>query len=237
MVLRKPFEMSFFEDEDYPVERVFGWADEPYIDSSSGPRVSGYLLYKRRIRPKFLQGVLVRESGVAVGMYDTTYLQYPFNEGQKFNQLSGELFATGLSGALNIDRNSFNESDAAYLALSKWFHGKLQQDVFPAIKKLQKSPAAKRRRQNIEALLRDLNSLTPRKGLLGAKADQLGRDGPLLVVRGKHVIINRDHPDGSGSSASMSRVLLAAALVLIGEATAEGIERTGEALRAARRER
>src|SRR5258706_14599644 len=128
MKLRKPYEQEFFDGESYPIRKVWIWENERYDKGDAGKetRVSGYLILKQQIRPKILQGILIRESGVAVGLYDPTFMEYPFNEGYKFNQLTGELFVDGLSGALNIDRNSFNETDDKYIALSTWLHEKLQ---------------------------------------------------------------------------------------------------------------
>jgi hypothetical protein len=110
--ITKPIEERLFKDPEYPIEQVFTWEDQTYMPVNGMSRkVTGYLMYKRQIRPRIMAGVLLREGGVAIGSYDTTYLQYPYNEGLKFTQLTGELFVEGLSGAINIDRNSFNETD------------------------------------------------------------------------------------------------------------------------------
>jgi len=237
IAVKKPFESSFFDDPDYPVEEVFHWMDQPFTDDQKPLRTSGYLLYKRRIRPKLLQGLLIRENGVAIGPYDPTYLRYPFNEGQKFNQITGEIYAEGLSGALNIDRNSFNETDDTYIALSSWIHKKLQKDVFSRIKELQSSPASFRRSENREAI----------QGTLSLAADQVdgkvrtvsferrGKAAPLLSLRRRTLYINQDHPDGSGSSAKQEKALLAAALVLKGIATPADIAEVDEIVQKAKK--
>jgi hypothetical protein len=218
MEVLKPFEECFFQDEYSKYSHVFKWIDEVYdATTKSSPKVSGYIIFKPQIRPKTMQGVLIRESGVAVGMYDSTYLQYPFNEGQKFNQLTGELYATGLSGALNIDRNSFNETDDRYLRLAEWLHGKLRQEVFPEIKRLQSGPAAKRRRENQAILKSTIGEVA--KSLHKRKSVQLraiGANMPLITMNRDELIVNTDHPDGRGSGAKREKVLLAAAVVLAG---------------------
>jgi len=220
--VRKPFERDFFEDEEYPVEEIFSWESEPFTNGAQPLRTTGYLIYKRRIRPKAIQGILVREAGVAIGLYDTTYLHYPFNEGQKFNQLTGEIFAAGLSGALNIDRNSFNETDDAYIALCTWFHRKLRDEgVFTRLKQLQSSPQASRRVEN-RALIGDTLEVFAENAeskIRSVRFEQLGKTEPLLKLRGSTLIINQDHPDGSGSGARREKALLAAALVMRGIAT------------------
>ena len=225
MEILKPLETEFFEDEHYKFSRVFKWIDEPYTEDETGPRVSGYLIFKPQIRPKAMQGVLVREGGVAIGTYDTTYLEYPYNEGQKFNQLTGELFASGLSGALNIDRNSFNQTDDRYLGLCGWFHDKLRTEVFPEFKKIQSQPAAKRRQENRMLVKRALQSVAESLGKRKKiEFQSLGSGRPLISVTGKDLTVNTDHPDGTLSGAKREKVLLAAALVLAGCVTPKKLD-------------
>jgi len=85
-------------------------------------RFTGYLFHQRtRIQPAELQGILIRIKGVGVGSYDRTFLHYPKSEGPMFSQLSGEIFVEqALEEALNIDRNSFNETHSHYLALQEY---------------------------------------------------------------------------------------------------------------------
>jgi hypothetical protein len=237
MRVRKPFEKDFFESEEYPPEKIFAWLDEPYTEDPGGPHASCYFIYKRRIRPKALQGLLVREGGVAIGMYDTTFLEYPFNEGQKFSQLTGEIFAKGLSGALNIDRNSFNQTDDRYLKLCSWIHAKLNSKVFPSIKKLQKSPASERRQENLAALERVLEAFAlSKRRKVGIGRRKLGKNAPLFKAADGKIIINIDHREGSGSSAKQGTVTLAGALILAEMVTPEQIEEVLEAIRDLKRE-
>ncbi|GAH48291.1 unnamed protein product, partial [marine sediment metagenome] len=175
---------------------------------------------------RVMQGILIRDGGVAVGVYDTTYLQYPYYEGFKFNQLTGELFAEGLSGALNIDRNSFNETDDVYLALAEWLHDRLQNEVFPRIKHIGKEVSAKPRRENIKLV----NSVLSRfagevtSTCREVSFEKLGKKGPLLEVEGQRLIINQEHPDGSGSGAKIDKLLFIAALVLKGKVSPSEVE-------------
>jgi len=226
-ILTKPFEARFFEDLEFPIEQVFTWKNHTYMTVNGVSRkVTGYLLYKRRIRPRLMAGVLVREGGIAIGSYDTTYLQYPYNEGVKFTQLTGELFAEGLSGAINIDRNSFNETDDTYLELAKWFHIKLQTEVFPKIKAISKEPTAKRRAENIKLVKSVLSSFAtqardPQKRI---SFEKLGIKGPLLSIEPDRLIINQEHPDGSGSGSKVDKLLFIAALVLKGKVSPSDVE-------------
>jgi len=226
MKLRKPFDKSFFVAGG-SVNKVWSWLSETYSKNGTDHKVSAYLIHKGRIRPKSMQGVLIRESGVAVGLYDTTYMEYPFNEGHKFNQLSGEIFAEGLSGALNIDRNSFNETDDRYLSLSSWLHEKLQKEVFPAIKKLQKLPGSSKREANkqaIASMIIALGRLIKNK-ITRAQFRSAGKREPLFEVSDRILYINSDHPDGKGSSAKQEKVLLAAAAIIAGHLSADKVEK------------
>ncbi|MBA7481015.1 DNA mismatch repair protein MutL [subsurface metagenome] len=226
-ILTKPFESAFFEDQEYPIERFFMWKDETYMSVDDHPlKVTGYLIFKRQIRPRIMQGILVREGGVAIGSYDTTFLQYPYYEGFKFNQVVGELFTEGLSGAINIDRNSFNETDDRYLALADWFHRKLQTEVFPKIKEISKEVSAKPRAENIELVKSVLSKLAREISSSYKQIDfqELNAEGPLFKVERDKLVINQQHPDGSGSGAKIDKLLFAAALVLKGKLNPGDVE-------------
>lgn len=229
--LSKPLEASFFKDEEYPVEQIFEWNNEVYMDKKkNGNGVSGYLIYKRKIRPNMLQGILIRSGGVAIGLYDTTYLEYPFYEGFKFNQMTGELFVEGLAGALNIDRNSFNETDDNYIALANWLHAKLQSKVFPKIKVMGKEISAKPRAENIALVRSILTRLAQRTESACAKIgfENRGKKGPLFKVEGGRLIINQEHPDGSGSGARIDKLIFSAALILTGKVSPGEVEELQE---------
>jgi hypothetical protein len=81
----------------------------------------GYVFSQRaRIVPPEIQGILVRIRDVAIGTYDKTLLHYPKEEGPIFSLISGEIFVEkGLEAALNIDRNSFNETHPHFEKLSE----------------------------------------------------------------------------------------------------------------------
>ena len=219
MKLFKPYEKDFFEDPKFPIKNIFVWTNEDY---TKGHKVSGYIIVKQHIRPKCMQGVLVRVSGVAVGMYDLTFLEYPYHEAAKFEQLTGELFVEGLSGALNIDRNSFNETDEDYLALVKWFHGKLYEDVFKVLKK----DMAKRRREAASTILTQTLSQYFQKHYKDqqVKLQKLGTGEKLFHKKGEILYINRDHPEGKPRKTTVEKLMLASILVVSGRVTVEDME-------------
>jgi hypothetical protein len=211
--LAKPFELDFFKS-DPPIQKIWSWIEELPEDL----KVTGYIIFKPKIRPKIQQGILLRESGVAVGLYDSTFMEYPFNEGFKFGQLTGELFVEGLSGALNIDRNSFNETDDKYLALSTWLHNKLQNEVFPFIKKHQKGPGASRRESNRNIITSKLLNMAKVHSfkINKVKFASSGSNASLFSIVDSKLIINTNHPAGKGSSAQSEMLVLAATLVMSG---------------------
>lgn len=207
--LTKPFEEDFLNDNQFPIKNSFRWENETYL---KGKKVSGYLIYKQRIRPKSLQGILVREAGVAIGMYDLTFLEYPFHEGTKFEQLTGELFVEGLSGSLNIDRSSFNETDDLYIGLVKWFHGKLQKEVFPKIKKEMQKKRSGDAADTITKLVKAYCEKNNKNFQI--KFDNTGKKEQLFQKEGAVLIINKDHPEGKLNKSKVDRFLLASILVL-----------------------
>jgi hypothetical protein len=102
-------------------------------------KFTGYMFNQRkRIQPAELQGVLIRIKGVGIGAYDRTFLHYPKSEGPMFSQLSGEIFIEqGIEEALNIDRNSFNETHKHYLQIQEvlWdYLGNSKRGVFTDIR-------------------------------------------------------------------------------------------------------
>ncbi len=127
------------EDADYKI-----YPRISYDKQMDGTRLRfvGYLFHQRkRILPAELQGILIRIKGVAVGTYDKAFLHYPKAEGPMPNQLSGEIdVEEGLEEALNIDRNSFNETHQHYLCLQKFLWDYLGGDngVFKDIRRRSK---------------------------------------------------------------------------------------------------
>ena len=102
---------------------------------------SGYVYAQQpRTSPEELRGVHIRIRNVGIGKYDKSWLGYPFNEGLKFGQLTGEIFVTqGLEPALNIDRDSFRETDVHYQALKAYLWERLKTEIFPEFKSRQKA--------------------------------------------------------------------------------------------------
>jgi hypothetical protein len=118
-----------------PNPKVYGFKHSKEI---SGRRLAffGYIYSQQpRIDPEEMRGIHIRIRNVGIGMYDKSWLGYPFNEGLKFGQITGEVFVEeGLEPALNIDRDSFRETDVHYQALRAFIWNLLRTTVFAEFK-------------------------------------------------------------------------------------------------------
>jgi hypothetical protein len=113
----------------YPLDYSVMIGDRPL-------RLTGYVYSQQPgITPEEIKGVHIRIRNVGIGLYDRTWLGYPFDEGLKFGQVTGEVFIVeGLESALNIDRDSFRETDVHFQALKAYVWGVLRETVFPDFK-------------------------------------------------------------------------------------------------------
>lgn len=217
----KPYLKEFFQSKEFPVKKIFKWQNETYTSNRKKYKISAFLILRQRIRPKSLQGVLVRQSGIAIGRYDLTYLSYPYHQGPKFEQLTGEIYADGLSGALNIDRDSFNETDDNYLALSLWFHKKLSK-VFKDISALQQSKS----RENIETKFNYTLNKILKKNYPSHKFKILknGKDNPIFAKTKNLISINKDNPNVKFKKETYLELLFASYILLKNVLSSEEIE-------------
>lgn len=103
-------------------------------------RFTGYIYSQQpSIDPEELKGVHIRIRHVGIGKYDKSWLGYPFDEGIKFGQVTGEIYVEdGLEPALNIDRDSFRETDVHYQAVRAYVWDILRKKVFAEFKSRQK---------------------------------------------------------------------------------------------------
>ena len=87
----------------------------------NGRKVSAKCYYYHqdiRIIPYELRGLLIRVKNVGIGTYENNFSKIASESPVILHQLTGELYVDeGLDSALNIDRNSFFESDDAYQRL------------------------------------------------------------------------------------------------------------------------
>lgn len=131
--LRKP--ISFPLDPEVSRKRVdYDFVPIGYNQIVSGLpkerarlKLEGYIYFQRKaIIPPEMRGILIRIRNVAIGYYDKSLLHFPLPIGPLANQVSGEIYVKeGLETALNIDRNSFRETDLHYIELQNSIFGAL----------------------------------------------------------------------------------------------------------------
>ena len=153
------------EEEDYKVYPVEfdGVVDDRRL------AFTGYIYHQRKsIAPPELRGLLIRIRNVAIGMYDKSLLNYPKAQGPRMAALSGEIYVEeGLEDALNVDRNSFRETDPHYLKLQEVIYTRLGGNrktrtpgVFSDIsKRSRERNRARRSREGLEVRMKMLDDI------------------------------------------------------------------------------
>ncbi|HEY3718395.1 MAG TPA: ATP-binding protein [Jatrophihabitantaceae bacterium] len=121
------------------------------VEFTGGPlEFTAYILWLPKLVPGDHSGVLIRVNGASGTLFDPDFLGFPVNEQTRLSQMMCEVFvSTGLDGALNIDRESINETHPHMVALTRWLHGSLRQAI--AAQKRLGAAAAAARRQETEA--------------------------------------------------------------------------------------
>jgi hypothetical protein len=161
---------------------------------------TGYLFHQRtRVQPAELQGILIRIKGVAAGSYDRTFLHYPKAEGPMFSQLSGELYVEeGLEEALNIDRNSFNETHRHFLKLQEFLWDFLggKNGVFQDIRRRSKTRRGKVHAAESEAELRKFMAAIEEFDGVSIKVEreEKAKDVPYTYDKRRQRLIIHSHP-------------------------------------------
>jgi len=83
-------------------------------------KYEGYIFWQRKqVEPSAVRGIQIYIRNVGIGLYDQTLMGFSIvNPTSRAGQMSGEVYIEeGLERALNVDRNSFRETDAHYIAL------------------------------------------------------------------------------------------------------------------------
>ncbi len=84
---------------------------------------SGYIYWQRKqVVPAAIRGIQIYIRNIGIGPYDSSLMNFSkVNPTSRAGQISGEIYVEyGLDRALNVDRNSFRETDAHYLALQQY---------------------------------------------------------------------------------------------------------------------
>lgn len=157
LALRKPLLLPFDRTFRKMERDYWVYDDISFRSEVDGTELSftGYVYAQRkRIVPPECQGILIRIRNVAIGDYDKTIMSYPKSEGPRLSLVSGEIYVDeGLEGALNIDRNSFNETHPHYLALRTYVFDRFGREggIFSDLKK--RSRERRKGEQQVEAKL------------------------------------------------------------------------------------
>ena len=130
-------------------------------------RFQGYIFHQRQqISPAELQGVLLRIRNIGIKGYENDMLDYPRNLGPMRGGMTGEIYIdNGLEEALNIDRNSFNEThndfvrvrDTLFSHLGLPDHRGITTDIRVRSRDRQKEVQKDRTRDDLQRLARRLN--------------------------------------------------------------------------------
>lgn len=96
---------------------------------SGGPLAfEAYLFWTPKVAPVEHQGSLIRIHGSSGTLFDSTFMRYQISEQTRLRQITCEIFVSeGLDGALNIDRESFNNAHPHSVYITKWLHSALRQ--------------------------------------------------------------------------------------------------------------
>ncbi len=98
---------------------------------SGGPlEFTAYLMWAPKIAPVESVGSLIRVHGASGTGYDETFMRYQVAEITRLRQITCEIFVTrGLEAALNIDRESVNQSHPHAVRLTSWLHAALKSSI------------------------------------------------------------------------------------------------------------
>lgn len=87
----------------------------------------GYLFWTPTVVPKENNGIILRLGNATGKLFDDTFLGYEVSELTRLRQITAELFfSEGLDAALNIDRESFNNSHPHYQFVARWTYRALR---------------------------------------------------------------------------------------------------------------
>ena len=221
--LRKPMLLPsrtdlYHQGEDFQIY-PFSYRDE----NGNGLKFEGYIFHQRaQISPPELQGLLVRIRNVGIGNYETNMLKYPINLGPMVHGMSGEVYVqVGLEAALNIDRNSFNETHPHFATLKDVIYQRLGVPGQNGIAKDIRQRSSDRQRilqkdrtyESLRRLVQRLERVTQESWRL---VEDQYMDNPLsLDPTGRSITFNLEHetvPSSSTAKREFFRVCLIARL-------------------------
>lgn len=142
---------------------------------------SGYFYAQRQVlKPRQLQGLLIRIRHAAVGGYDETFLNFPGTRYPLFQHwISAEVSAGDqLEDAMNIDRRTFRDTHPAYVEFRAAFHSRLVDVLTEVRERFYQLPSHKRNEERVaQQQYRVQEAIKKASPLLGRQASARLQDG------------------------------------------------------------
>jgi len=140
----------------------------------------GYFYIQHKgIRPRELQGLLIRIRNAAIGDYDQSFLDFSSSEGPLFQSwVSAEIWADDrLEDAMNIDRKTLRIAHPAYVELQGAIHACLSELIKRARSELYGAGSRERDAKRAEGLVVSLGEVAK------AASTTIGRPAAAALVR------------------------------------------------------
>lgn len=196
-------------------------------------RYHGYVFWQRtQVQPSALRGLQIYIRNIGIGLYDPTLLNFSIiNPSLRAPQMSGEIYVEeGLERALNVDRNSFRETDAHYVQLQRHIfeiighrgEGIIGKSVDSYYKRKRRADqqAAKAHFKELGLLVQQLSNEKLRLEVSGERSSE-----PCTII-GDRLLLYDGFPDWPRSIPRRhlaQRVLVAIETAIAGKATPEEI--------------
>jgi hypothetical protein len=141
-VLFRQFTRTALQLIERPKMFIGKYPDEGESDSLS---LTAYFYWSYETVPKENNGIMVRIAGASGTLFDPKFLGFRTSESVRLRQVSSEAFIEqGLENALNVDRESFVETDESVRELQRWVH-RCMTRIFSRLKADQRAAAAEKR--------------------------------------------------------------------------------------------
>lgn len=153
----------------------------------------GYFYHQaKRLLPWTFRGMLLRVNNAGVGTYENRFSKIPIETPIVLQQFSGELYVDqGLDDALNIDRNSFFESESAYQILHEHYQAwirKIAQDIGKRMDSRQKESKSEKQKEKEREIKNKVKSMAMHAF---SKVDRVSMSVGLDPFSTPKVILNR----------------------------------------------
>lgn len=206
-IIFRPFDRS--ADARYLIERPKLFVGEFKSESEGADlALTGYYYWSYDLIPKESNGMLVRIAGSSGTLFDPSFLGFRTSESVRLKQVSAEAFIErGLQQAINVDRESFVQTDPSVIALQRWTERSMTR-LFSRLKADQKEASSQRKAADEEKEARDAEEAAKR---VWTKHKGKREKPPKVVVSSKQSAA----PGTSGDT------------LFVGGITVEGMKRGG----------